>query len=159
MPHDSQSRVDTHCPFQKVFCTLEPVLVGIVAYVPLYLDLCEPAKGRCIGRIQRQRPFVVVPRLLENWPSRGCPERPVREVELTLQKLVVRFRVTGTPPTQGSVPLGPQGVPEQEMDTRPVMAPQAPARRMVTVPAASRATGVSVETSSPAVWYALGTEG
>ena len=34
----------------------------------------------------------------------------------------------------------------QEMDTRPVMAPQAPARRMVTVPAASRATGVSVET-------------
>jgi hypothetical protein len=34
----------------------------------------------------------------------------------------------------------------QEMDTRPVMAPQAPARRMMTVPEASRATGVSVET-------------
>ncbi|HET6412633.1 MAG TPA: hypothetical protein VFG53_11275 [Anaeromyxobacter sp.] len=34
----------------------------------------------------------------------------------------------------------------QEMDTRPVVAPEPTARRMVTVPAASRATGVSVET-------------
>ena len=34
----------------------------------------------------------------------------------------------------------------QEMDARPVVAPQAPARRMVTVPAASKATGVSVVT-------------